>query len=1043
MDTAKPPTTAMPLTSANLAAHTSRIRELNPDQRNVLIGPIRVLHWEGHRMERLGKGLNGCDDEEGLSAPLYPVEDEVDDELYELELELEALKNGIKEQIELEKALATLEDVEAEEGSELLIDFSDDGTAKHCEGRCVHLLSEARRIMRSSSLYRSSSLHRSSEILRGGFLLTYASRACQGHLRQPPLCQPAAKPSPAQPPPSSSLPPSHHLQPSTPSLHHPPPTLSTPTAQPPSQSIKTRESQDVRDLKMETAASTAVQTKMQDPTLIPPHLRPANVAARKAKALADAEAAAAAAKAPAADTSAQKPGAISAPKPKAVASKQPVAKHNPRQSSTSSGKAAQKSGGTFAKPAQPARGSAAFNQTKAKWSQPRRPATGNQKSSSPPNASTMQPAGSEEARIAEQQLGWGSSDARRYPKQPDASRSTTRQQNNGNGRTNQQFARGSSDARNYPKQPDASRSNTGQQNNGGGAKNQPRAATKEDSEWVKGFAPPKKGSPRQAQNKKLPPHLQEPDWKTKGILMHPSDNPWHTEWKPSRHQPRPVNNNSKWVTNKEIRERAKKLPGSVSTDPWEKDNSNPDNDPYHDLKDLIDWQGNWMPGPSHWEHRKGFKGSRTFRDDVDKWMTRAEPFRKACVNESTKAAFEDPSACQVAPRLWAKLEVDGHSLQQWYDNIKKIPHGKIDDEFYIDDDVKPFWQMYTSSTSSLICPYTAPSDKMDETDVTNLTCRTNDWHNTSQGRSECREREEAINKQIRQKRLVKKYEHLRTPEHLRLSKAEFLATPKPGPGYIQPLKDGEKWDVRATVPANLIIPRGNVYLRPVETSDVGQLTALYNWHVENSVVCSTMKPVTTDFMASRITDVADSNLPFIVAVGRPRPKRGAQRPPPDAPPAAEQIVGYALAEDLESKQSMYRFTCDTELYVHNDWMQCNIGTALMDRLMYCLNPSYPWRGGYHMHPPKDGGNHSIYEFGGSRIIHSIVTNFAFDAEDSTQYDWTTTWMKKFGHIQVGLLPDVGIKNGKRVNQAIFHIRTGTTFEKDTMCVIASARDTWT
>jgi phosphinothricin acetyltransferase len=102
-------------------------------------------------------------------------------------------------------------------------------------------------------------------------------------------------------------------------------------------------------------------------------------------------------------------------------------------------------------------------------------------------------------------------------------------------------------------------------------------------------------------------------------------------------------------------------------------------------------------------------------------------------------------------------------------------------------------------------------------------------------------------------------------------------------------------------------------IRRVVADDAAGIAAIYNHHVENTIVTFEETPVGEDEMRRRIVDIDGSHAWFVADVdGR--------------------AAGYAYASAWRAR-SAYRRSVETTVYVDNGFVRRGLGTALYDALL--------------------------------------------------------------------------------------------------------------
>ena len=101
-------------------------------------------------------------------------------------------------------------------------------------------------------------------------------------------------------------------------------------------------------------------------------------------------------------------------------------------------------------------------------------------------------------------------------------------------------------------------------------------------------------------------------------------------------------------------------------------------------------------------------------------------------------------------------------------------------------------------------------------------------------------------------------------------------------------------------------------IRPVEPKDIGVLTALYNYYIENTTFTLELEPLTEQAFSERVRSIS-ARFPYLVYE-----ENG-------------EILGYAYLNDFNPRGG-YRFTADLSLYVAPTARGRGIGQALYEAI---------------------------------------------------------------------------------------------------------------
>ena len=97
-------------------------------------------------------------------------------------------------------------------------------------------------------------------------------------------------------------------------------------------------------------------------------------------------------------------------------------------------------------------------------------------------------------------------------------------------------------------------------------------------------------------------------------------------------------------------------------------------------------------------------------------------------------------------------------------------------------------------------------------------------------------------------------------------------------------------------------------IRTVKLDDAQQLSSIYNYYIENTVITFEEVPVSDEEMKYRIEKVTESYPWFVYEVDG-------------------KIIGYTYASEWK-KRGAYRFSAEATIYIDINYKGCGIGTAL-------------------------------------------------------------------------------------------------------------------
>lgn len=123
----------------------------------------------------------------------------------------------------------------------------------------------------------------------------------------------------------------------------------------------------------------------------------------------------------------------------------------------------------------------------------------------------------------------------------------------------------------------------------------------------------------------------------------------------------------------------------------------------------------------------------------------------------------------------------------------------------------------------------------------------------------------------------------------------------------------------------------------------------------------------------------------------------------------ENVVGFAVAADYGSKQTVYHSSVEVELMVHQDFHHQGIGRSLMDRILGALSPDHDL---LECAPFLYNNNLHHWVGGGSRQAKAIMVNVLYFNGKEDGVTWRQQWLSKYGFEHIGTFTNVGFKQGK-------------------------------
>lgn len=198
------------------------------------------------------------------------------------------------------------------------------------------------------------------------------------------------------------------------------------------------------------------------------------------------------------------------------------------------------------------------------------------------------------------------------------------------------------------------------------------------------------------------------------------------------------------------------------------------------------------------------------------------------------------------------------------------------------------------------------------------------------------------------------------------------------------------------------VPRANIYLRPVENSDINELTALYNWYVNNTFRTLERLDISEQDMVDRKNECRRESMPFMVAIERRIDARNR---------FTEAVVGYASAADFTGSGTASLHTAELEIFVHHKRRGLGIANCLIDKLLSVCDRTYVMRQGYFFESTPAG--RAAYSPGGNRQLARLIFIVHFQDSDNSEYYWVRDWLEsRFMFEEQGLLRGVAYKRNR-------------------------------
>jgi phosphinothricin acetyltransferase len=148
-------------------------------------------------------------------------------------------------------------------------------------------------------------------------------------------------------------------------------------------------------------------------------------------------------------------------------------------------------------------------------------------------------------------------------------------------------------------------------------------------------------------------------------------------------------------------------------------------------------------------------------------------------------------------------------------------------------------------------------------------------------------------------------------------------------------------------------------IRNATQTDAKQLSEIYNYYIKNTAITFEENPVSTEEMATRIQNVQNHQLPWLVIE-----EQG-------------DILGYAYATKWKERAA-YRFTVEVTVYLSQNAHGKGLGTMLYNTLFQQLSAQgiHTAIGGITL--PNDASVALHEKLGMKKVAHFIESGFKFE-----------------------------------------------------------------
>lgn len=386
---------------------------------------------------------------------------------------------------------------------------------------------------------------------------------------------------------------------------------------------------------------------------------------------------------------------------------------------------------------------------------------------------------------------------------------------------------------------------------------------------------------------------------------------------------------------------------------------------------LVDWNGNWLPAPVDWEFRSKYTYVNYF-ELITHWAEehcRLSNSVGVSIGQEALESFGFGIYCGD----WIPKQIDAHHPKEFWNRLKVSDPEPIWPE---DLESSPWWQQFPSQLP-LVSQQFVPEAKLDPSD-------------------ECfgqAEKDKGSKHLMDQWAHRKKATKRKRMERMRAYQREQELAELAGPQL--------QYNLDKSIKAKL-----NLYVRPALVRDVFQITEIYNWHLRNSYFGSESQPRTVEFMRGLINTAEDSQLPFLVAVGKGR--QIYQQEEAVTPLRREEVVGFAYGADYDDQNGVFGRTSKIQILVRNQCFRMGVGSCLLDRLTFLLDPMYTPRGGYDWNEKGDR-----WQKGGSRPMNNALWHVPCETHNEDEQGIVRGWLRNFGYHPVAEIPYIGVKLDKQ------------------------------
>ncbi|KAF9884674.1 hypothetical protein FE257_001367 [Aspergillus nanangensis] len=213
-------------------------------------------------------------------------------------------------------------------------------------------------------------------------------------------------------------------------------------------------------------------------------------------------------------------------------------------------------------------------------------------------------------------------------------------------------------------------------------------------------------------------------------------------------------------------------------------------------------------------------------------------------------------------------------------------------------------------------------------------------------------------------------------------------------------------------------PKANIYLRPVENTDVPELFEIFHdYAMKSPLSTDDHRLIEEDDVRNRIDRSRSQKMPFIVAVERKAGRRRDNSP--------QKILGYALAQEFPGGDAAGRYTAELKLFVRRGYKWQGVGKCLIDKLLEVCDGTYIAKHGYFFDASVE--ERSGYESGGRRKLSCLIFTISYPTDNQHTYQGLTRWLKtNYQFEEQGVLKRARVKQNQFLDVSYWVKNIGVT-----------------